>query len=326
MGTLNKKLVLRRNGTIINQCTIYNNIEEATPSTITGGNYLKLYNNAYVGLWPKSIISGGNHSILTATKNNISYWVETIVVNLFNLESYASRKIENYRQITTIPNNIISELTDVKVAPNAAYAFNDCSNLTSINLPNMDMSRVTNMTSMFAYCNNVTNISGIANWNTSSLVTMNSMFFECQNIVNFENLSNWDTSNVTSMSSLFWGCSNLKNVDFINNWNTSNVTDMSGTFYSCENLINPPSIPNNVTNMSSTFYNCTKLEGDLYIYSDKVSNVSGCFDGRNSSCPLLIVRTNNPSTTYNAFKAYLGGVYNSNLQVYLTDFNYESKY
>lgn len=82
MGTSNKKLVLRRNGTIINQCTLYDNKNDATPTTITGGSYLQLTNNMYLGLWPKSVTSGGNHSILIAKKNNINYWVETEVINV----------------------------------------------------------------------------------------------------------------------------------------------------------------------------------------------------------------------------------------------------
>lgn len=80
MSELTTKLHIKQNDTVYD-ITVYETAEEATPA---GGNYLTVFNpnnneTGYVGLWPQSEISGGNHSPLSVTKNNIAYWLECTV-------------------------------------------------------------------------------------------------------------------------------------------------------------------------------------------------------------------------------------------------------
>jgi len=55
------------------------------------------------------------------------------------------------------------------------------------------------------------------------------------------------------------------------------------TFGFCRNLTTMPDIPDSVTNMYRTFANCTNVQGEIFIYSNEVSNFSECFYNTNAS-------------------------------------------
>ena len=71
------------------------------------------------------------------------------------------------------------------------FAFNDCQNLTSLDLNNFGTSRVANM---------------------------NRIFYNCQSL----NLSSFNTEKVHGMSRMFWNCSNLLLLD-LPNFNSKNA-------------------------------------------------------------------------------------------------------
>ena len=96
-----------------------------------------------------------------------------------------------------------------------------------------DTSAVTNMSSMFSNCSNLSTLD-LSNFNTSAVTNMSYMFSSCINLSTMD-LSNFDTSAVTNMSSMFSNCSNLSTLD-LSNFNTSAVTNMNLMFYSCSNL------------------------------------------------------------------------------------------
>ena len=64
--------------------------------------------------------------------------------------------------------------------------------------------------------------SGIESWDVSSVTNMNSMFAYCKNFN--QPLNNWDVSSVTDMSYMFRGCENFNQP--LNNWNVSSATGM----------------------------------------------------------------------------------------------------
>ena len=64
----------------------------------------------------------------------------------------------------------------------------------------------------------------------SMVTTMNSMFYNCKNLVSFKSIENWDVSNVTNMDNLFNYCSKLYSLD-LSKWDTSKVTSMNNMFY-----------------------------------------------------------------------------------------------
>ena len=128
---------------------------------------------------------------------------------------------------------LIKKIPKFDLAPTLLnYAFGGFKG-TDIDLSGLDTSSVTNMSSMFMNCSNITNID-LSGLNTSSVTNMSSMFSGCTGLTNL-NLSNWNVSLVTNMSSMFMNCSNLKTLD-LSGWDTSQLTDMTNTFYECMNL------------------------------------------------------------------------------------------
>ena len=93
---------------------------------------------------------------------------------------------------------------------------------------NVDVSNVTNMSSMFYY-SNPTSVGDLSNWNTSNVTTMSGMFYNSK-LTSVGDLSQWDTSNVTDMHEMFKN-SKLTTVGDLDKWDTSNVTNMSYMFH-----------------------------------------------------------------------------------------------
>lgn len=122
-----------------------------------------------------------------------------------------------------------------------------------------DISSVTDMSSMFGNCINLTTLD-LSNFNTSAVTNMSGMFYFCRSLIML-NLSSFDTSSVTNMNTMFSNCSNLATLD-LSSFNTSAVTDMGGMFSNCSNLttLDLSNFDTSaVTNMNNMFYRCTSL-------------------------------------------------------------------
>ena len=105
-----------------------------------------------------------------------------------------------------------------------ASAFQNASTMRHTVTDTPDLSRVTNMESMFR---GVGTFNGdIGAWDVSNVTNMESMF-EFATDFN-QDISGWDVSNVTDMSSMF-GAAGAFNQN-IGVWDTANVTDMSSMF------------------------------------------------------------------------------------------------
>ena len=265
MAELTNKLNITKNGTTY-ECTCYTTEEEGTPDN---GSCWEIKNNgvtAYIGLWPKSITTGGHHSSLTAKKNNIEYWVETEVDQDFNLYYYARDNIENYNTIVNLSSDDISNLTltGQKIRPDASYAFSDsqlltsipdtvtqswntstvtnisymfanCKALTAVDVSNWDVSHVTNMVGSFNGCEELLTLD-LSNWNVSSATNMGAMFSNCKKLsINANDISSWDVSHVTNMANIFGYCAALTELN-VSNWDVSNVTSMQNMFNGCTRL------------------------------------------------------------------------------------------
>jgi surface protein len=76
---------------------------------------------------------------------------------------------------------------------------------------------------LFKGCSGMTDISGLANWDTSSFTDATAMFKGCSGLTDLSPLSSWDTSNFISMSFMFSGCSGLASLAGLENWDTSKV-------------------------------------------------------------------------------------------------------
>jgi hypothetical protein len=78
----------------------------------------------------------------------------------------------------------------------------------------------------------------------------------------------------------------------------NNVTILSEAYYHCYNISGSPICGPNVDNMYYAYYGCTNLYGNMYMYSNNVSDMESCFEGRNNS-NMLNIYVHNGSTTLN---------------------------
>ncbi len=137
--------------------------------------------------------------------------------------------------------------------PDMSYYFLSFSKLTSVDLSNLDTSKVTDMHWMFFSCSSLTELD-LSSFDTLKVIDMSNMFSGCSSLIELD-LSRFDTSKVTYMNSMFNNCRNLTNLD-LTSFDTSNVTNMNNMFYMCSSLIGldlSSFDTSNVTDMGSMF-------------------------------------------------------------------------
>lgn len=120
----------------------------------------------------------------------------------------------------------------------------------------------------FAYCSNLTTITGLEFLKTDNVTDMNHMFYRCSGLTGIE-LSGFNTEQVSNMNSLFEGCSGLTSLD-VSAFNTSNVTNMSWLFEGCSGLTSLDVSGFNtssVTDMRHMFAICSALKA-IYVGDD----------------------------------------------------------
>jgi len=116
-----------------------------------------------------------------------------------------------------------------------------------------------NMDSMFLNTTNLTSID-MTNINTSAVTNMRYMFNTCSSLTTLD-LSSFDTPSVTTMYGMFRGCASLTTLN-ISGWDTSSVTDMGYMFYSCSSLTETDAVSfdmSSVTTAYDMFYGVTLL-------------------------------------------------------------------
>ncbi|MBQ7421816.1 MAG: BspA family leucine-rich repeat surface protein [Prevotella sp.] len=161
--------------------------------------------------------------------------------------------MDGLTEISGIDNLNTSDVTNMR------YMFNNCQNLTSLDLSGFDTSNVTNMYAMFYNCESLTRLN-LSGFNTSNVTDMSYMFSSCSSLTSLD-LSGFNTSNVTSMYAMFNRCRSLTALD-LSGFNTSNVTDMSYMFNKCQNLTSLDLSSFNtakVTDMNYMFCLCSSL-------------------------------------------------------------------
>ena len=125
--------------------------------------------------------------------------------------------IEKKAESLDVSNLDTSKITDMH------YMFNDCHRLTTIDVSKWDTSKVTNMDSMFYSCNSLTTLD-LSNWDTSNVGGMNWMFCDCTSLTTIKGVI--DMKSCTSYDSMFDGCYNLSGVKIKNP--PSGITATSG--------------------------------------------------------------------------------------------------
>lgn len=191
-----------------------------------------------------------NFSVITQKDNPIYFYAKffpkitftSTLGNFSKLQTYAFPKLiwttttkpVNKLTITYMQNlkyAIVSEMfSGIDFSSIKGIAFNSVNiSIEYIDFRNVDLSSITDVSSMFSGCINLKKIDGIDNLITSSYNgSLGSMFSSCYKLEKL-NISEWDTTNVTNISSIFSNCWTLKELD-LTSWNVGNVTNFQSAF------------------------------------------------------------------------------------------------
>ena len=285
-------------GNYYNDCG-YFNIDLPEEKVIFSG--FKQPNNVYIASNKMKEITYGNKKVLESGFNNTISWESLSWDKTNNSYNYNSKKpIEiKYKNLGsntqsstylmdspfTIPNN--GQIDNLTFTEKISYTSSIEIMPYKIDLSNWDSSYVTDMNSMFQYCNSLVFID-VSELNTNNVINMKNMFYmdtwANPSILKSLNVSNWNVSNVTTMYSMFWGCSSLTSLD-VSNWNVSNVTTMYSMFGTCSSLTSLDVSKWNVSNVndiSSMFYDCSSLTSlKLFDFSKltSITDINELFEG-----------------------------------------------
>lgn len=136
-----------------------------------------------------------------------------------------------------------SEAEDVNAGVSLSHLCYRMQNLTDISgLNEWQTGKVIDMSRMFCACSNLTGLVGLADWDTGNVTNMSYVFRNCSQLTDLTPLTNWQTSNVIYMISMFEGCCQLTNLTPLANWQTGKVTSMTCMFKECNQLTNASAI------------------------------------------------------------------------------------
>lgn len=147
---------------------------------------------------------------------------------------------------------------DVSKVTSLDACFQDCHQLTSLDLSSWDVSKVTNMSFAFENCNNLRNINFGSN-NFKNVTTLYRAFRSCNSLT--LDLSDFDFSNLQSLEYSFNG--NLKEIKLPELGENNVLTTLYCTWYNCKAITKLDLSKFNtrkVTNYGWVFSGCTALE------------------------------------------------------------------
>ena len=247
-------------------------------------------------------------------ENGIKYLVIKPKDNATEGVISADLKKDDFKQITYVirrnQDRVLKFEGKIYGYGSIAGLFSDANIKSLGNIAKFDVSNVTDMSYLFSGCKNLSDITGLKDWNTGNVTTMKEMFAGqlgyyqdtkidgCEKLTNVAALEKWDTSKVTDMSYMFSGCKNLSDISGLKNWKTGNVTTMQGMFGGqvhqfagkidgCTSLTDVSALKtwdtSKVTDMSYMFSGCKKLsdiEGLKDWNTSNVTTVKAMFGGQ----------------------------------------------
>lgn len=132
--------------------------------------------------------------------------------------------------------------------------------LKNINLSNLNVSNVRDMSDMFYGCGSLKYID-VSKWDVSNLRTADHMFCQCISLEKLD-VSNWNVENVNNFNAMFHSCRLLKYID-VSKWNTRSAIYMCQMFEACSSLIKidvSHFITNKVIGFGEMFKDCIFLQ------------------------------------------------------------------
>ena len=155
--------------------------------------------------------------------------------------------------------------------------FQNCINITEIDLTQFDLTLIKNMQNMFLHCYSLTSIK-FGNYHTFSLEYISRIFNDCYKLISID-LSMFDTSNVGNMDNMFLNCRSLESLN-LTNFKTDKATSFNRMFMGCENLKKLDLSNFNTKSakkMSYMFCNCSKLSSLILSSFDTSNTVNMSF-------------------------------------------------
>ena len=282
--------------TELNKITLSQDITQEPLQTLSygwkkesdGTFYLSLYDS-----YDSSTIAGtyikANYLIWNDETKTISVGKGEKADDYATLEDFKSF-VQKYKSEVEII-DLESDEKIVLAEDGCASLFKDCTKLTEIkNIETLDISNVTDMSSMFENCTSLTSLdlSKIEEDYVVEVETMNSMFKNCSSLTDFtffgtrQKLEDGTLTGMTAidLASMFEGCSSLEtlNLEYLIPWEAKTLNSM---FKDCSNLVNVDLkrfTPINCTDMSHMFENCTSLILDWVDFiGEDVQDVSYMF-------------------------------------------------
>ena len=207
-----------------------------------------------------------------------------------DLSELDGRKIttleDTFNECSSLTSLTFGELFTCENVTNMKNTFRKCNLLTSLDISGFSTSKVTDMSSAFAYCEALEELTLGEGFVCSAVTNMKSTFASCKALKSIDT-SGWGAVGVKDMTGLFSNCSSLESLDLsgfsgakptgiramfsgaaklksvdLSDLDTSEVTDLSRLFEDCTSLeyFDLSSIDTAaVTKMDSLFKNCTAL-------------------------------------------------------------------
>lgn len=248
--------------------------EESTAILLRGiylHKRMAMISDSSLGSWQASseygvVINNGYDRIQSIKKSNIQPSSEIMNDKLHIISSSDSKK-PVYMWFDDGTLYWWSEAETVKAGHNLDYICMDFTTLTDISgLAEWDTSDVTSMKGTFSFCYALSDLKPIANWNTSN-VTDFSQFINCVKRVYRGRTSSKTSKSTKSLERIYvegdtknYLVSALTDISPLKNWDTSSATKMPSMFDSCINIKNMTPINNwdvsNVTDFTKMFSGC----------------------------------------------------------------------
>jgi len=197
--------------------------------TILGGTYANIvrYTDCISNY---SLSDGEGNSIKLARAKQIVI-TGKISLNSSNSADFLFDGFSNVSKILGLEN------LDLSQATSTIYMFNDCENLTSLDLSSFNTANVTEMRAMFRKCRALTALD-LSSFNISKVIDMEAMFEDDENLADL-NISSFKTTLPVNLGATFKNCASLVELNLENfcipdtNWGEVELED---TFYGCTSL------------------------------------------------------------------------------------------
>ena len=254
-----------------------------TATTIS--DYVAQYDDTNTTLTFKKVTDANisdivNNSVIVDQYNNVKEICTTLgnvtIKNIVfdeSFKTYAPTSVKDFFKNCTALETIsnIENLNTANVT-NMTSMFDNCQNLSSLDLSKFNTAKVTNMYAMFTHCQNLSSLD-LSKFNTANVTDMSWMFSDCQ--LSSLDLSNFNTEKVREMYNMFSFCQKLSSLN-LTNFNTEKVTNMGYMFNGCSDLTtiyaSDKFIIAEFNNGYKMFYGCKLLKGALPKYDENLTS------------------------------------------------------